>query len=76
MAHFDVTAEEILKQCNKKVDMVVIGAGTGGTITGTIFLTNFSLFKNVILLAQPKEINKERIDSYQKYYIENMLIIV
>ena len=33
-AHYDYTAEEILAQCGGKVDMVVVGAGTGGTITG------------------------------------------
>uniref|UniRef100_A0AAY4BQZ8 Cystathionine beta-synthase n=1 Tax=Denticeps clupeoides TaxID=299321 RepID=A0AAY4BQZ8_9TELE len=34
LAHYDTTAEEILEQCDGKVDMVVAGAGTGGTITG------------------------------------------
>lgn len=34
MAHYDTTAEEILDQCDGKVDMVVVGAGTGGTLTG------------------------------------------
>jgi len=33
-AHYNYTAEEILAQTDGKVDMVVIGAGTGGTITG------------------------------------------
>jgi cystathionine beta-synthase len=28
------TAEEILYQCDGKLDMIVIGVGTGGTITG------------------------------------------
>ncbi|OXB70280.1 UNVERIFIED_CONTAM: hypothetical protein H355_000847 [Colinus virginianus] len=32
--HYHVTAEEILVQCDGDVDMAVIGAGTGGTITG------------------------------------------
>ncbi|EQC33875.1 cystathionine beta-synthase [Saprolegnia diclina VS20] len=35
LAHYDQTAEEILESCNGKVDMLVISAGTGGTITGT-----------------------------------------
>nr|XP_008510338.1 PREDICTED: cystathionine beta-synthase-like [Equus przewalskii] len=34
LAHYDTTAEEILQQCDGKVDMLVISAGTGGTITG------------------------------------------
>ncbi|XP_070534882.1 cystathionine beta-synthase-like [Ptychodera flava] len=34
LAHYDGTAEEIIKACDGKVDMVVAGAGTGGTITG------------------------------------------
>ncbi|MFN8061505.1 MAG: cystathionine beta-synthase [Vicinamibacterales bacterium] len=32
--HFEETAQEILDDLGGKVDMVVIGAGTGGTITG------------------------------------------
>lgn len=32
--HYEETAEEILYQCDGKVDMCVIGVGTGGTITG------------------------------------------
>lgn len=33
-AHYNFTAEEIWNQCDGKLDMVVISAGTGGTITG------------------------------------------
>jgi cystathionine beta-synthase len=33
-AHYYGTAEEILAQCGGKVDMIVVGAGTGGTISG------------------------------------------
>lgn len=35
LAHYDGTAEEILSACGGQVDMLVVGAGTGGTITGT-----------------------------------------
>ncbi len=33
-AHYEGTAQEILEALDNKVDMVVMGAGTGGTITG------------------------------------------
>jgi cystathionine beta-synthase len=38
LAHYDTTAEEILAQCDGKIDAVVLTAGTGGTVTGTIAL--------------------------------------
>lgn len=34
MAHYEGTAEEILQDLNNQVDMIVAGAGTGGTLTG------------------------------------------
>lgn len=33
-AHYEGTAAEILRQCDGKLDYVVIGIGTGGTLTG------------------------------------------
>ncbi len=33
-AHYEGTAVEILNDLNQQVDMVVVGAGTGGTLTG------------------------------------------
>ena len=33
-AHYENTANEILADLDNKVDMIVIGAGTGGTLTG------------------------------------------
>ena len=34
LAHYDGTADEIIEQCDGKLDMVVIATGTGGTISG------------------------------------------
>ncbi|KAI6660821.1 Cystathionine beta-synthase [Oopsacas minuta] len=34
IVHYDVTAEEIIHQCDGKLDMIVIGAGTGGMVAG------------------------------------------
>jgi cystathionine beta-synthase len=34
LAHYDTTAEEIWEQTGGQVDMVVLSAGTGGTVTG------------------------------------------
>ncbi|KAG5878228.1 hypothetical protein JTB14_009207 [Gonioctena quinquepunctata] len=34
MTHYDTTSEEILEQCEGQVDMIIVGAGTGGTATG------------------------------------------
>lgn len=34
LAHYDGTAEEILESCEGQIDMLVAGAGTGGTIAG------------------------------------------
>ena len=34
LAHYDGTGQEIIDDLAGKVDMVVVGAGTGGTIVG------------------------------------------
>jgi cystathionine beta-synthase len=72
LAHYDGTADEILDQCDGSVDMVVITAGTGGTITGIARkikekLPNCKVVgvdPNGSILAQPDDLNKEGIHSY------------
>eukprot|EP00118_Oscarella_pearsei_P024587 m.306361 g.306361 ORF g.306361 m.306361 type:complete len:515 (+) comp41184_c0_seq1:1779-3323(+) len=34
LAHYETTAEEIIYQCDGKLDMCIMGTGTGGTATG------------------------------------------
>ena len=34
LAHYDGTAEEILWQCDERLNAIIMSAGTGGTITG------------------------------------------
>ncbi|KAG0198714.1 hypothetical protein BGX28_007876 [Mortierella sp. GBA30] len=65
VAHYDHTAEEIYRACNGQIDMLVAGAGTGGTITG-IARKLKALCPNIIIvgvdphgsiLAQPESLN-------------------
>lgn len=73
LAHYDGTAEEILWQMDNKIDMVVIGAGTGGTITGIGRKIKEKLPQCKIvgvdphgsILAVPEELNKTDIESYE-----------
>jgi cystathionine beta-synthase len=74
MAHYEFTAEEIWSQTGGKVDMVVAGAGTGGTITG-IAKKLKEKNPNIIIvgvdpegsiLAQPERLNdKGRLLPYE-----------
>ncbi|KAF9273479.1 hypothetical protein BGZ68_001483 [Mortierella alpina] len=65
VTHYDHTAEEIYRSCNGQVDMLVAGAGTGGTITG-IARKLKALCPNIIIvgvdphgsiLAEPESLN-------------------
>ena len=73
LAHYETTAEEIWEQCEGKVDMVVVAAGTGGTITG-IGRRLKELNPNIIIvgvdpigsiLAEPIELNSAGVGTYQ-----------
>lgn len=73
LAHYDTTGQEILDACEGKVDMVVMGAGTGGTITGVARkLKEHCPNVKVIgvdplgsILAEPAELNKTDVSSYE-----------
>lgn len=73
MAHYDGTATEILNAFDGKLDMVIVGAGTGGTVAGI-----GRKFKEVCpsclvvgadpegsILAQPEELNKSDVSFYE-----------
>jgi cystathionine beta-synthase len=72
LAHYDGTAEEILYQCNNKLDMIVISAGTGGTITGIARKLKEKIPHIIVvgvdpvgsILAEPPELNSS-ISSYK-----------
>jgi cystathionine beta-synthase len=73
LAHYDGTAEEILESCDGQVDMLVAGAGTGGTISGiarklkekcpNVKIVGADPWGSI--LAQPAEINETTVTGYQ-----------
>ncbi|XP_076457602.1 cystathionine beta-synthase-like isoform X2 [Babylonia areolata] len=73
LAHYDGTAEEILAACDNKLDMVVIGAGTGGTLTGlarkikekcpTCKVIGVDPYGSII--AEPDSLNKSDTSFYE-----------
>uniref|UniRef100_A0A6Q2YJT9 Cystathionine beta-synthase n=1 Tax=Esox lucius TaxID=8010 RepID=A0A6Q2YJT9_ESOLU len=73
LAHYDTTAEEILEQCDGKVDMLVAGAGTGGTITGVARklkercpnIKIIGVDPEGSILAKPEELNKTDKTQYE-----------
>lgn len=73
MAHYDTTAEEIFDQCDGQVDMIVIGAGTGGTLSGIgRKIKEISPHTKIVsadpegsILALPGSINKTDVTFYE-----------
>lgn len=73
LAHYDGTGEEILRQCGGKVDMIVCGAGTGGTISG-IGRKIKDCYPNCVIVAAdpegsilsvPETLNKTDVSFYE-----------
>nr|KAG5702523.1 hypothetical protein BaRGS_003683 [Batillaria attramentaria] len=66
ISHYDGTAEEILEACDNKLDMIVVGAGTGGTLTGVARKIKERLPDCKIIgvdpvgsiMAEPRELNE------------------
>lgn len=73
MAHYDTTAEEILWSLDNDIDMVVIGAGTCGTISGVAHKVKERCPKCIVvgidpygsILAQPEELNASDVEMYE-----------
>jgi len=66
MVHYEETGREIYEQCDGKIDYLVIGAGTGGTITGIARwikeknpnIKIIGVDPNGSVLAQPNSLNE------------------
>ncbi|XP_027442874.1 cystathionine beta-synthase isoform X1 [Zalophus californianus] len=73
LAHYDTTAEEILQQCEGKLDMLVASAGTGGTITGIARKLKekcpgckiIGVDPEGSILAEPEELNRTEQTAYE-----------
>lgn len=73
LAHYDGTAEELLYQCDGKIDMIVCSAGTGGTITGIARKLKEKLPDIKVvgvdpygsILAEPADINESDVTFYE-----------
>ncbi|KAJ2005925.1 cystathionine beta-synthase [Coemansia thaxteri] len=77
VAHYDGTAEEILRACNDQLDMLVVAAGTGGTLTGIARKIKERCPECIIvgvdpvgsILAQPESLNQQ---SSGMYFVEGI----
>lgn len=73
LAHYDGTGSEIIHQLGGKVDMVVMGSGTGGTVAGVGRKIQEECPKCIIvgvdpegsILARPVELNKSNVTAYE-----------
>ncbi|KFB40177.1 AGAP000162-PA-like protein [Anopheles sinensis] len=73
LAHYDGTGAEIVQQLDGRVDMVVIGTGTGGTMTGIGRKIKESCPSCQVIaadpegsiLAEPEELNRTEVSFYE-----------
>ncbi|CRK96786.1 CLUMA_CG009942, isoform A [Clunio marinus] len=73
LAHYDGTAAEILYQLDNKVDMIVLGSGTGGTVAGIgrkikeecPECTIVGVDPEGSILARPVELNESSVAMYE-----------
>ncbi|KAK6635202.1 hypothetical protein RUM44_000453 [Polyplax serrata] len=73
IAHYEHTCQEIIDQCEGKIDAIVCGAGTGGTICGIgrKIKDNIPSCKVIAadplgsILSLPQELNKTDISFYE-----------
>lgn len=82
LAHYDGTAEEILWSMDDEVDMVVLGAGTCGTISGvahkikercpTCQIVGVDPYGSI--LAQPEELNESDVQLYEVRKIVTIIV--
>ena len=78
LVHYDTTAEEIWRDCEGKVDMLVCTAGTGGTLTGigrrlkelNPALIIVGVDPRGSILAEPEELNDAH--RLQPYAVEGI----
>lgn len=71
-AHYYDTAGEILEDFGKDLDMVVIGAGTGGTITGVAKRLKESILNIIVVGVDPYGSILAGGDEVFEYYVEGI----
>ena len=71
-AHFDGTGKEILAQLDGKVDMVVIGVGTGGTLTGIARYMREHSPDTIIVGADPEGSILAGPEEIKPYHVEGI----